>query len=145
MYCHVAPAIVIAAAESINARRCLMSLVPDVPGDVAVVDVEGSLLGRSATLRTRVDRLLQRGERKIVVNLAGVTDIDAAGVGQLVAAYNRTIATNGVFRIARASGAIRELLARVGLFNLLSEEDGTERVADSRAPSPSRPAARSPT
>ena len=71
-------------------------------------------------LRHRIRALLGRGERTIVLNLARVRKIDAAGVGELVRAYNMVVAAGGMLRIERASKWIREILDRVGLINVLS-------------------------
>ena len=89
-----------------------------------------------AELRQRLQALLARGERRILLDLAGVSDLDAAGLGELVRAYNMTAAANGVLRIAHISGNVRELLARVGLFDLLNVDselefkDGVSELSD---------------
>jgi anti-sigma B factor antagonist len=71
-------------------------------------------------LRKRIRTLLQGGERAIVLDLARVSRIDAAGVGELVRAYNMTTTANGVLRVVHATRWVREILQRVGLFELLS-------------------------
>lgn len=102
-----------------------MSITEDSSDDTAVLHIEGPLRAPVGTgLRQNVEALLRRGERKIVVNLAGVSDLDAAGMGELVRAYNTAIAANGALRITHAFGNTRELLARVGLFDLLNEAPG---------------------
>lgn len=96
------------------------------------VYVEGSLrVPVSRELRTRVRTLLGRGARGIVVDLAGVRRIDAAGVGELVRAYNMTSAAAGFLRIVHATRWVREILSRVGLFELLSaDRDGEYATLD---------------
>ena len=82
-------------------------------------------------LRDNVRALLRRGERVIVLDLAEVTRIDAAGVGELVRAFNLTAAVNGRLRITNASPWVREVLERAGVFDLLSgevEAKKTDRV-----------------
>jgi anti-anti-sigma factor len=61
-----------------------------------------------------------RGERDIVLDLARVSKIDAAGVGELVRAYNMSRAADGALRIVHATQWVREVLERVQLFELLS-------------------------
>lgn len=90
---------------------------------VSILDVEGPLrVPVNARLRHDVRALLRRGERRILLNLARVSRIDAAGVGQLVRAYNMTSAANGVLRVVHATLGVREILERVGLFDLLSAD-----------------------
>jgi anti-anti-sigma factor len=52
--------------------------------------------------------------------MKGVSRIDAAGVGELVRAYNMGSAVNGVVRIENASARVRKVLELVGLFSLLT-------------------------
>ena len=93
-----------------------------------VVAVEGPLrVPVNRALRDNVRALLRRGERTIVLDLAEVTRIDAAGVGELVRAFNLTAAVNGRLRITNASPWVREVLERAGVFDLLTGEVGPGR------------------
>jgi anti-anti-sigma factor len=90
-------------------------------------------------LRHRIRTLLRRGERTIVLDLARVPRIDAAGVGELVRAYNMTIAPNGVLKIVHASAWVREILERVGLLAVLTGSRRDERrdtAASAGSPTP---------
>jgi len=80
-------------------------------------------------LRHRVRALVRNGKRTIVLDLARVPRIDAAGVGQLVRAYNLTVERNGVLQIVHATAWVREILQRVGLFDLLSGGWGPDERA----------------
>lgn len=71
-------------------------------------------------LSDNVRALLRQGERVIVLDLADVTDIDAAGTGELVKAFNVTAAVNGRLRITNANPWVREVLVRAGVFDLLA-------------------------
>src|SRR6185369_16031808 len=55
--------------------------------DVVIVDMSGKLVGGvgDQILHDVIDELLAEGWRKILLNLSGVTSIDSAGVGELVA------------------------------------------------------------
>jgi anti-anti-sigma factor len=96
-----------------------------VPGPCAesgcVLYVEGPLrLPICRDLRHRVRGLLRRGEREIVLDLARVATIDAAGVGELVRAYNMTVARDGLLRIVHVTARVREMLERAGLFTFMN-------------------------
>jgi anti-anti-sigma factor len=73
----------------------------------------------------RVEALLCRGERRVVLDLVRLTDIDAAGVGELVGAFNMTNAAGGILRIAHASRRVRHLLHVTGVLSLLSADSET--------------------
>ena len=62
--------------------------------------------------------LLQRGERRIVLAPSSVSRIDAAGVGELVRAYNFACDMNVSLRIVHTTERGGETLGRVGLFDL---------------------------
>jgi anti-sigma B factor antagonist len=86
----------------------------------SVLEVEGSLRAPVSTdLYGNVATLLARGERRIILDLAQIPNIDAAGIGELVRAVNLTSAAGGELRIAHATDLVRQLLLITGLSSLL--------------------------
>jgi anti-anti-sigma regulatory factor len=80
-------------------------------------------------VRRTVSGLLRRGDRLIVLDLAGVRRIDAAGVSELVRAYNMAVAAQAGLRIVHSTAWVREILQRVGLFEILTEGGTTCHIA----------------
>jgi anti-anti-sigma factor len=94
----------------------------------SVVDVDGDLRAPvNPELRQRVDALLARGERRIVLNLARLSDIDAAGIGELIRARDAAMAAGGVLHIAHANGPVHRLLDIAGVLWLLGADSVTPR------------------
>jgi anti-anti-sigma factor len=86
----------------------------------AVLHIMGALRApTTGGLVRRVETALERGERCIVLNLASVSDLDAAGVGALVQARNLAEAAGGHLRVVDDGGWTRALLARTGLLGIL--------------------------
>jgi anti-sigma B factor antagonist len=58
-------------------------------GSVVILDLKGKIIsGEDTTNFHRALRLLvEKGERKILLNFAGVTGIDSSGLGELVGAH----------------------------------------------------------
>ena len=57
-----------------------------------VVELHGTLRAPAdVALRKKVEALLGRGQRQIVLDLAGLCDIDAAGIGELSAPITRQL------------------------------------------------------
>ena len=84
--------------------------------DCSVLAVEGTLRTPiKSELRERVAALLDRGERRIVLDLARVSEIDAAGVGELVHLSNIAADVRAVLRITRATSHVRQILGASGL------------------------------
>ena len=140
-----APIVATEKANTRMSRSDLLSLLPhrSVRSRSSLVVTTGSSSGRRGTVylqgalrapldgepRRTVCGLLRRGERLIVLDLAGVRRIDAAGVGALVRAYNMAVAAQGGLRIVHSTAWVREILQRVGLFEVLTEGGTTWHVA----------------
>jgi anti-anti-sigma factor len=98
----------------------------DASTNASVLEVEGDLRAPvSMELRERVAALLDRGERRIVLDLARIADIDAAGIGELVHVVNAATAAGAMLRIAHATGPVRRLLDTSGLSGLFSDGEDT--------------------
>lgn len=92
------------------------------PG-VAILHISGPRrvpLSRDVELAVR--DLLRRGVRRIELNLAAVSDLDAGGVGELVQLYNLAAGAHCVLRIVSAPARVQELLCIAGLFDLLTKD-----------------------
>ena len=87
-----------------------------------VLYVEGPLrIPIAADLRVAVHTALRQGRRRLVLDLAYVSRIDAAGVGELVRAYNMAVAADGILCIQNAPAWVRRILELVGLFTILTK------------------------
>jgi anti-sigma B factor antagonist len=77
-----------------------------------VIDVQGDLVvnANPGALQTVVKNVLARGERQIVVNVAGIVRMDSTCLGELVASYTSTVACGGVLKLAAPNEHIRRLL-----------------------------------
>ena len=92
------------------------------PG-VSILHLSGPLrVPLSRDLALTVHALLRVGVRRIELNLAAVSDLDAGGVGQLVHVYNLAAAAHAVLRIVSAPARIQELLSKAGLLDLLTSD-----------------------
>ena len=83
-------------------------------------------------LSGRVRSLLATGERCIRLDLTGLSDIDAAGIGELIAAFNIATAASGTLQVTQASRRVRTLLEAAGVLRLLSAGIPTRRRPDDR-------------
>ncbi|WP_433041438.1 STAS domain-containing protein [Dactylosporangium sp. CS-033363] len=66
------------------------------------------------------DVLGRPGTRRVTVDLAEVTLLDAYGVGVLLAGRNRARTAGVRFRVTNAEGIVREVLQIVGLLDVLT-------------------------
>jgi len=95
-----------------------MSSLNHTAGHILYLDgAFGTTMNRK--VRHQIASLLRCGERQIIVDLAQVTSIDAAGVGELVRAHNMARAAGATIYFVNAAAHVRELIARVGLGDIL--------------------------
>lgn len=95
--------------------------------DVTVLDVVGPLTAREPvqTFRHHIQEQLASGSRNLAINLAGVTDLDSSGVGNLFAAVASIKAAGGKCKLFAATERVTEVLRRTHLdavFELLEDE-----------------------
>jgi anti-anti-sigma factor len=87
---------------------------------VCVLHVQGALQAPlNGELELQVRAVLDRGERVIVLDLTRTATVDAAGVGELVRAYNMALAASGTLRVVHPTTRVHQILERVGLFDIL--------------------------
>jgi anti-anti-sigma factor len=85
-----------------------------------IVHVKGPLRAPvNGDVRRRMSALLQCGERHIVLDLERLTRIDAAGLGELVRAYNMARALDATCQVVNPNARVRELIERGGLADVL--------------------------
>ena len=91
------------AQLSINQRQA---------GDVAILDLNGEVrIGDSATaLRGALRALVAAGNKKILLNLAGVRYIDSSGIGELIANYTTVGRTGGQLKLLSLTDKVQDLL-----------------------------------
>ncbi len=77
-------------------------------GDVTVVEMSGRLdLGNSLTdTENAINRMIESGTRKLVIDLADVDYIDSSGLGMLIFCYGRMAQSGGRMRFSGASGSV---------------------------------------
>jgi anti-sigma B factor antagonist len=85
--------------------------------DVTVVTLTGEITLDDGDLAfgRYVSQMIADGKRRIVVDLAGVTYIDSAGVGMMVDRSKRVSEQGGSMRLARLTARSHHLLAMLKL------------------------------
>lgn len=89
-------------------------------GDVTVLDLGGRItLGDgSGTVRETVRDLIGKGQKQILLNLADVSYIDSAGLGELVGAYATMTNQGGQIKLLNAQGKVRDVLQVTKLYTV---------------------------
>ena len=76
-------------------------------------------------LREEVNKLLESDAKNILLNLNGVTYMDSAGIGELVACYKRSAEAGAKLKLLNPSGRVSDLLSLTKLqqvFDIYNDE-----------------------
>ncbi len=89
-------------------------------GSTTVIDISGRItLGEgSATLREMIRDLLNKGHRKIILNLGDVSYIDSSGIGELVSGYTTVKNQGGELKLLNLTKKVHDLLQITKLYTV---------------------------
>jgi anti-sigma B factor antagonist len=92
---------------------------------ITIVDLSGRItLGEgSVTLRDTIRELVDKGNKKIVLNLGEVTYIDSSGIGGLVSAFNTTRGQSGELKLVNLTKKVHDLLRMTKLDTVFDVKD----------------------
>ena len=111
-----------------------MQLQEREEGDVTVVTLVGEItLARDGdvALRDKIVGLLNQGRRKLVLNLAGVTYVDSAGLGQLVQVQTKATGSGARVKVASPGARLLTLLRIAKLLPLFDIADSEAAAIES--------------
>ena len=101
--------------------------------DIAIVDFSGKItLGEgSSTLRRTIRELIDKGHRKIVLNLYDVDYIDSSGIGELVSGYTTVRNVEGEMKLLYLTKRVHDLLQITRLFTVFDVQSDEESALKS--------------
>lgn len=101
--------------------------------DVTILEIQGMMtLGEgTASFRSEIRNLLKDGHGKIVVNLAGLTYVDASGIGELVSAHTHCTSRKGWLVLLNVSKSLRGILANTKLDTIFAIYDDEQAALES--------------
>lgn len=102
-------------------------------GDVTILDMSGSVrMGEGAvSLRNSIRGLNDEGKRKILLNLAGVKNIDSSGIGELIANYTTISRDGGQLKLLNLTDKIQNLLVITKLLTVFDSYDNEAEALNS--------------
>ncbi len=103
--------------------------------DVIVLDLKGKItLGDGdQLLKDKVNSLVNQGQRKILLNLAGVPYIDSAGLGEIVRTYTTVSRQGGSLKLVNLTKRITDLLSITKLLTVFETFDSEPEALQSFA------------
>ncbi len=96
-------------------------------GKVTVLDLSGKITigDGDIKLREAVNAQLEEGRKSILLNMSGVSYMDSAGIGELVACYKRATEKGAILKLLNPTGKVQDLLVLTKLqeiFEIFKDE-----------------------
>jgi anti-sigma B factor antagonist len=101
--------------------------------NVVVLNMDGSMrIGESVVVfRKTIQRLLDEGQRKILLNLSGITYIDSSGLGELIASHTLLKKHDGQVKLLNLTARVRELMVITKLLTIFDVYESESAALDS--------------
>mgnify|MGYP000359589651 CR=1 FL=1 len=94
-------------------------------GNATILDLSGRItIGEgSVQLREAVRRLLEQGNKNLLIDLGGVDYVDSSGIGELVSCYTTTKNQGGQLKLLNLTKKIKDLLSITKLLTVFEVYD----------------------
>lgn len=105
-----------------------LNITERLAGDVTILDLEGRLtLGESSeSFRQSIKRLVESGQKFILINLEGVTRVDSGGLGSLIARLTTIQKEGGQLKLVQLNEAMQNLMLMTKLVTVFEVYDSEE-------------------
>src|SRR5947207_29851 len=109
-----------------------MKIAERTLGAVTVIDVDGPITlggGDTDRLGDKVRSLLQQGRKQLIANLAKVSYMDSAGLGELVQAYTTVSRQGGSLKLVGVTTRLNDLLVITKLATVFDSYESEAEAA----------------
>jgi len=118
-----------------------MTIQERIVSDVAIVSITGRVTLTEGTpeVDDALQRLVQQGHLRIVLDLAGVPYIDSTALGSLLRTHATVSRRGGAMKLLNVKGHVRELLELTRLLTVFEAFDSEADAIASVSATPPRP------
>ena len=102
---------------------------------VTIVGLKGSILLGSGDdeLREAIDKLLDAGKTKMVLELKGIKDVDSSGVGEIIGCYTSVARRGGKLKLLGLGDKCYDILSLTHLIHVFESFDDEKKAVASFA------------
>lgn len=100
-------------------------------GSVKVLDVTGQITHGDVLLKDKIHSIVNQGHKRILVNLAGVSYVDSAGLGELVGAFTTVAGAGGSMKLENITKKMHDLLTITKLVTVFETFDKEQDAVQS--------------
>ncbi len=107
-----------------------MQIAERSAGNVTVLDLSGQITFTQGDLvfKDKIHSLVHQGHKNILVNLANVTHVDSAGLGELVSAYTTLARAGGSMKLVNLTKRLTDLLTITKLLTVFDTFDSEQEA-----------------
>jgi len=105
-----------------------MDIAERTAGNVTVLDLSGQITFTQGDqlFKDKIHSLVNQGHKKILVNMANVTHVDSAGLGELVGAYTTVTKAGGSLKLVNLTKRLTDLLSITKLLTVFDTFDSEQ-------------------
>jgi len=105
-----------------------MDIAERTAGNVTVLDLSGQITFTQGDqlFKDKIHSLVNQGHKKILVNMANVTHVDSAGLGELVGAYTTVTKAGGSMKLVNLTKRLTDLLSITKLLTVFDTFDSEQ-------------------
>jgi anti-sigma B factor antagonist len=102
-------------------------------GNVTILDISGKLttVDGGGQLKERVSSLISEGHKNIILNLANLSYMDSAGLGEMVACHSTAAKNGATVKLANTTSRMKDLLAITKLVTVFDAHDTEAQAVSS--------------
>jgi anti-sigma B factor antagonist len=107
-----------------------MQIAERSSGNVRVLDLTGQITFTQGDLliKDKINSLVHQGHKNILVNMANVTHVDSAGLGELVGAYTTVAKAGGSMKLVNLTKRLHDLLSITKLLTVFDTFDSEQEA-----------------
>ena len=98
--------------------------------DIAILEPRGSIIGGDETdeLKTKAKDLLEQGNKKLIIDLGGVTYVNSSGIGALVSIHSMYQKSAAKVKLCNMSKGIENVFVITKLTSVFDVEEEREEA-----------------
>ena len=107
-----------------------MQIAERSAGNVTVLDVSGQITFTQGdqVFKDKIHSLVHQGHKNILVNMANVTHVDSAGLGELVGAYTTVTRAGGSMKLVNLTKKLTDLLTITKLLTVFDTYESEQEA-----------------
>ncbi|HVN49081.1 MAG TPA: STAS domain-containing protein [Bacteroidota bacterium] len=101
--------------------------------DVAILEPRGSLIGGEETdeFKAKAKDLIEQGNKKLILDLGGITYINSTGIGALVGIHSAYQKAQGKIRLCNVAKGVQNVFVITKLTSVFDVEEDREQAIKS--------------